>query len=129
MKNQKQSKRIATKVAAFALSAGLLASNMMPMSTVSAAYGSGGTGRNVMEYLDRGITAVNTGNGMLVSWRFLANDNENTEFKLYRGNTLVYTSKAGNATCYLDKGGNNTSKYKVETIVNGQWFQLITANL
>ena len=48
---------------------------------------------NVMlEYLDRGISAVNTGKGMLVSWRYLANDDDNAVYKLYRDNTLIYTS-------------------------------------
>lgn len=69
----------------------------------------------VLEYLDRGISAINTGNGMMVSWRFLANDPDNAVYKLYRDNTLIYTSDAGMATSYLDKGGSATSNYKVET--------------
>ena len=73
----------------------------------------------MVEYLDRGITAVNTGSGMLVSWRFLASDADNTEFKLYRDGNLIYTSGAGKATCYLDKGGSAASSYRVETIVGG----------
>lgn len=76
-----------------------------------------GTGKNVVEYLDRGISAVNTGSGMLVSWRFLADDADNTVYRLYRDNQLVYTSNSGNATCYLDKGGKSTSSYRVDTIV------------
>ncbi len=74
---------------------------------------------NVVEYLDRGINAVNTGSGMLVSWRFNANDPDNTVFRLYRGNELIYTSEAGKGTCYLDKGGNASSAYRVETVVGG----------
>ena len=51
---------------------------------------------NVMlEYLDRGISAVNTGKGMLVSWRFLANDADDATFVLYRNNTEIYRSKSG----------------------------------
>ena len=34
----------------------------------------------VVEYLDRGINAVGTGSGMLVSWRFLASDPDNAVF-------------------------------------------------
>lgn len=74
------------------------------------------TSGNVVEYLDRGITAVNTGSGMLVSWRYLANDSDDAVFKLYRDNTLIYTSNAGDATCYLDAGGSASSTYKVETL-------------
>lgn len=75
---------------------------------------------NVMlEYLDRGITAVNTGKGMLVSWRYLANDDDNAVYKLYRDNTLIYTSEAGKATCYLDAQGSASSKYRVDTLSSG----------
>ncbi|MEE5994251.1 MAG: RICIN domain-containing protein [Oscillospiraceae bacterium] len=70
----------------------------------------------IVEYLDRGINAVGTGSGMLVSWRFLASDPDNAVFKLYRDNTLIYTSteKANGATCFLDKSGSANSNYKVE---------------
>ncbi|MDE5946279.1 MAG: RICIN domain-containing protein [Oscillospiraceae bacterium] len=77
------------------------------------------TSMNV-EYLDKGISAINTGSGMLVSWRYLANDDTSTVYKLYRNDTLIYTSNTGNATCYLDKDGNASSKYKVETISGGK---------
>lgn len=70
----------------------------------------------VVENLDRGISAISTGSGMMVSWRFLADDSDNSIFKLYRNNALIYTSNAGNATCYLDKDGKSTDTYKVETV-------------
>ncbi len=105
--------------AALAMSFGMLPSALSNTTAINAnaAYG---TGKNVMEALDRGLNAINTGNGMMVSWRFNANDADNAVFKLYRDNTLIYTSDAGKATCYLDKSGSSNSKYKVETIVNGQ---------
>ncbi len=46
----------------------------------------------VVENLDRGISAISTGSGMMVSWRFLADDSDNSIFKLYRNNALIYTS-------------------------------------
>ena len=70
----------------------------------------------VVENLDRGISAISTGSGMMVSWRFLADDSDNSIFKLYRNNALIYTSNVGNATCYLDKDGKSTDTYKVETV-------------
>ena len=70
----------------------------------------------VVENLDRGISAISTDSGMMVSWRFLADDSDNSIFKLYRNNALIYTSNAGNATCYLDKDGKSTDTYKVETV-------------
>lgn len=86
----------------------------LPTEMVSAA------GSCQVEYLDRGISAINTGAGMLVSWRFLANDADNAEFQLYRNNTLIYTSKAGGSTCYLDAGGKSTDQYRVDTLESGK---------
>ncbi len=92
-------------------------SGVLPAVSVPAAAADGSM---VVEYLDRGITAVNTGNGMLVSWRFLASDPDNAVFKLYRGSELVYTSTdkdnsySKGATCFLDNGGSVSSDYKVE---------------
>lgn len=83
---------------------------------VDAAYG---TGKNIVEYLNRGISAVKTGSGMLVSWRYLASDSDNAVFNLYRDGNLIYTSEAGKATCYLDKSGNASSKYRVDTVEGG----------
>lgn len=85
----------------------------------SADYGVGGTGNNVVEYLDRGISAVNTGSGMLVSWRYNANDTDDAEFQLYRDDKLIYTSKSGEATSFLDKDGKASSKYRVDTVEGG----------
>ena len=62
-----------------------------------------------VEALNRGISAVSTGSGMLVSWRFLANDPDQTVFRLYRDNQLIYTSEQNMATCYLDAGGSAAS--------------------
>ncbi|MBE6861015.1 MAG: rhamnogalacturonan lyase [Ruminococcus sp.] len=69
-----------------------------------------------VETLNRGISAINTGSGMLVSWRFLANDADNATFNLYRDDQLIYTSNQGDATCYLDAGGNASSSYRVDTL-------------
>lgn len=80
----------------------------------------------VVENLDRGISAISTGSGMMVSWRFLADDSDNSIFKLYRNNALIYTSNAGNATCYLDKDGKSTDTYKVETVESGTIVSLDT---
>ncbi|MBQ8922472.1 MAG: hypothetical protein IJ060_10005 [Oscillospiraceae bacterium] len=86
---------------------------------VHAAYGVGGNGTAIMEYLDRGIYAVKSGNGMFVSWRWNADDADDAEFRLYRDGTLIYTSKSGNATSYQDNGGNANSRYRVDTVANG----------
>ncbi len=102
-------------IMAFALTVGMLPADSNQIA--SAAYGSG---QNIAELLDRGLVAYNTGSGMMVSWRFLANDNDRAEFQLYRDDTLIYTSEAGNATSFLDKAGSASSKYRLDTMVSGK---------
>ena len=70
------------------------------------------TGRQV-EALDRGIVAVRTKGGYLVSWRSLGTESNDTVYELYRDGELIYTSGAGMATCYLDTDGGKDSKYSV----------------
>ena len=65
------------------------------------------------------IYAIKSGNGMFVSWRFNANDDDNAEFQLFRDDQLIYTSKAGDPTNYWDASGNANSSYRVDTLVNG----------
>jgi len=102
-----------------ALLAAVTACTAVTPLAASADYGVGGNGTAVMEYLDRGIYAVKSGNGMFVSWRWNADNADNAEFRLYRDNQLIYTSKSGDATSYQDNGGNASSKYRVDTVVNG----------
>lgn len=90
------------------------------MIDANAAYGVGGNGKAVMEYLDRGIYAVKNGNGMFVSWRYNADDSDDAEFRLYRDDKLIYTSKSGDATSYQDNGGGTGSKYRVDCIEGGK---------
>ena len=105
------------KLAAF-LAAVTVCTAAAPISAV-ADYGAGGNGTAVMEYLDRGIYAVKSGSGMFVSWRWNADDADNAEFRLYRDNQLIYTSKPDDATSFQDNGGNAGSQYRVDTVVNG----------
>lgn len=72
------------------------------------------TGRQV-ERLDRGTVAVRIKGGFLVSWRSLGTESDDTVYELYRDGTLIYTSGAGMATCYLDADGSKDSKYSVKT--------------
>lgn len=73
----------------------------------------------VVENLDRGIVAIKSGNGMLVSWRFLASDPTGTEFRLYRDDQLLMTSKGDEATCFYDESGSVSARYRVDSLVNG----------
>ena len=70
-----------------------------------------------MEYLNRGVVAAKTATGMLVSWRSLATDNENTYFKLYKNGEFVAQINAGEATNYHIDGGTAADVYTVDTFV------------
>lgn len=71
-------------------------------------------GRRV-EALDRGLVAVTTDDGILVSWRSLGTESNDTVYELFRDGKSVYKSESGMATCYLDKDGNEKSSYYVVT--------------
>ena len=115
----KHAKKLSAAFAALTLIAPL--ANTFSMPNVSdAAYGVGGNGKAIMEYLDRGIYAVKSGNGMFVSWRYNANDPDTAEFRLYRDDKLIYTSKSGDPTCYQDNGGGTGSKYRVDCVDGGK---------
>lgn len=72
-----------------------------------------------VEALTRGLVAANTGNGMLVSWRYLATDGTNATYKLYKNGTLLKEFGVNDATNYLDNGGKAADTYTVETYING----------
>ncbi len=73
-----------------------------------------------VEFLNRGVTAAYTGNGMLVSWRSLATDPENTTFKLYQNGNFVADIGADDATNYLIAGATPSDSFTIDTYVNGR---------
>jgi rhamnogalacturonan endolyase len=77
-----------------------------------------GQGRQV-EKLDRGVIAVRSGSGNLVSWRWLATDPDDVAFNVYRGGTRLTSSPLTGATDYLDAGGAAGASYTVRAVVNG----------
>ena len=115
----KHTKKLAASLTALALVTSAADTFCLPVVS-EAAYGVGGNGKAVMEYLDRGIYAVKNGSGMFVSWRWNADDADDAEFRLYRDDKLIYTSKKGDPTCYQDNGGAAGSKYRVDCIEGGK---------
>lgn len=65
---------------------------------------------------NRGICAVTTDSGMLISWKSFAADPESTAFELYRSGSLVYVSNPGDPTCYFDAQGSADDQYFLKTI-------------
>ncbi|MGS2591247.1 rhamnogalacturonan lyase [Streptomyces hebeiensis] len=82
----------------------------------SAATGTAAAAR--MERLDRGLVSVHTGNDNLVSWRWLATDDDNVSFNLYRGSIKV-NSEPITTTNYLHKDAPSSADYTVRAVVGG----------
>ena len=104
----KKIKRITAAFASLAVAASTYA-GIGTQLAVNAAYGNGGNGSAIMEYLDRGVYAIKSGDGMFVSWRFNANDADDAEFQLFRDDKLIYTSKSGD---------NNATQIKISEMNN-----------
>lgn len=69
------------------------------------------------EYLDRGLVAVNTEEGVFLSWRFLGTDDENTAFNVYRDGKVITDKPVRDKTNYVDKEYTQGSKYYVEAVI------------
>ncbi|MCK6077195.1 rhamnogalacturonan lyase [Paenibacillus silvae] len=76
-------------------------------------------GPRQMEFLDRGVVAVKTGNGVFVSWRLLGTEGSNVAFNVYRDGVKVNASPITGSTNLQDTGGTNNSKYTVRAVVGG----------
>ena len=80
-----------------------------------------------MEYLGRGVAAVNQGEGkVFVSWRLLGTDPEGIAFNVYRATGNAQPVKLNStpitqATCYQDSGVDLTkdNAYFVRPVVSG----------
>lgn len=73
-----------------------------------------------MEYLERGVVAVQTDEGVFVSWRLLGTDPEGTTFNLYRDGRKINAQPISSSTNYLDPAGEAGSSYSVSAILNGK---------
>jgi Rhamnogalacturonan I lyases beta-sheet domain len=72
-----------------------------------------------MEFLDRGAVAVETEDGIFLSWRFLGNDKKKTSFHIYRDGKKITRKPVKDSTNYLDKEGTANSVYRLEATGNG----------
>ncbi|PFO08016.1 S-layer protein [Bacillus sp. AFS076308] len=72
------------------------------------------------EFLDRGVIALKSDDGIFVSWRLLADDyDKDVKFNVYRNGEKLNTD-ALDVTTYLDAAGSPEDTYTVETLVNGK---------
>ena len=71
------------------------------------------------EYLDRGLVALPSGNGIFISWRMLGDDPSNIGFNVYRNGTKITSSPITNSTNYFDSSGTTSAAYTVRPVING----------
>jgi fibronectin type 3 domain-containing protein len=71
-----------------------------------------------MERIDRGLVAVPTDDGVLVTWRMLGTDPSDVAFRLYRDGTPVASDQQ--VTNYLDPDGGPDSTYQVAAVIDGR---------
>ncbi|MCH5346703.1 MAG: Por secretion system protein [Muribaculaceae bacterium] len=71
------------------------------------------------EYLNRGLFAMNTGNGVFVSWRCLDSDSRSMTFDLYRDGVKVNEDPITAGTNFTDPAGKAGSKYVLKAYENG----------
>ncbi|MDQ0230696.1 rhamnogalacturonan lyase [Metabacillus malikii] len=79
-----------------------------------------------LEYLDRGLVAASTSEGIFLSWRLLANEVSGysesgltgVDFNVYRDGQKITTVE--DSTNFLDENGSSTSTYYVAAVDNGK---------
>lgn len=71
------------------------------------------------EDLSRGAVATVTDQGVLVNWRWLVSDPAGVAFNVLRNGEKLNDSPITGKTNWLDKGGNSSYNYTVETVDNG----------
>lgn len=65
------------------------------------------------EYLDRAVAAVQTDDGVLVTWRLLGTDPADAGFHVYRDGRRITTQPVTSTTNLLDADGTGSSEYFV----------------
>ncbi|MCR5723926.1 MAG: hypothetical protein K6G80_02415 [Treponema sp.] len=70
------------------------------------------------EYLGRGVSAVPSADGVLVSWRFLGTDSADIRFNVYKGKKKLNAEPLF-ATNFFDEGKVKKATYTVVPVLNG----------
>lgn len=72
-----------------------------------------------MEKLDRGLVAVQTDNGVFLSWRIFGTDPDDIAFNIYRNGNQVNASPITGPTNMTDDQGSVGDDYTVRPVLNG----------
>lgn len=72
-----------------------------------------------MEYLTRGLTAVPSDDGVLISWRFLGTDSQALQYNLYRDGIKI-NAEPLSLTNFFDELGKPGAVYTLAEVINGE---------
>ncbi|MCB1130602.1 MAG: rhamnogalacturonan lyase [Verrucomicrobiae bacterium] len=70
----------------------------------------------IMEWLDRGMVALELDKGVFLSWRALGTDDDHTGFNLYRNGGKITDLALTGASNYIDPDGTKGDRYAVEVV-------------
>ena len=73
-----------------------------------------------MEWLDRGLVALETREGVYLSWRVLGTDGDDIGFNLYRNETKITDLAITKTSNHLDTEGRAGDRYAVEVVSKDQ---------
>jgi len=82
--------------------------------------------QRTMEYITRGLVAVNSADNVFLSWRIFASDADSVQFNLYRNDTLVNATPISGKSNYSDSDGRTGSIYYLETLYSSGRTELST---
>ena len=73
-----------------------------------------------MEKLNRGLVALESDDGVFLSWRKLATDPKKTSYRIYRNDSLITPTPIAEETNYVDAAGTADGYYHIEVLANGK---------
>lgn len=77
-------------------------------------------GARQAEFLDRGVVAVKTADGVFLSWRLLGEESYQKGFNIFRDGRKLNRKPLVDTTNYLDPQGETSSVYTVRPLLNGR---------
>ena len=87
-------------------------------AALAASLALGASAQRFTDVLDRGLVAMKTDAGVFCSWRINADEWENTEYNIYRGNTKLNSAPL-RVSNFTDPNGSTSDTYTVKAVVNG----------
>lgn len=131
-------KHSAKRVGSLVLTFAMVLSSTVMMTANAAPAADASDGLRPMEYLDRGLVAAETSDGIFLSWRFLGNEPDGISWNIYRDGVKIATVEPRDVapesnyetnpgvvkenttpTNYTDPDGSVTSVYEVAPVIDG----------